>query len=244
MSVQVFDPEPLKKIAQELGDELPAIAAGSQSIGFGPATLERLSGLGKKLTAVDGSIVKTLARIAKLSWIKVGDGNPTCGYRLHTQFEILRGIPNRIDATSANPKGQADERVVLEQTLEPDRLYVMDRGYNKEKLWIAIHSKSSGYIYRVRDNFAHQVIKERTLSPADLAEGVVADQLIKPSSETTTLDHAMRLVVVRAEPHTSHGRRAGRKFSNTGPSCSGQIQIVTDQLDIPAELIAEIYRLR
>ncbi len=243
-SVQIFDPEPLKKIAQELGDELPSVATRPPSKGFERSTVERLSGLEKTITAVDGSIVKTLARIAKLSWIKVGDGNPTCGYRLHTQFEILRGIPNRIDATSANPKGQADERVVLGQTLESDRLYVMDRGYHKEKLWNAIHNKSSGYICRVRDNFVHQVTEERTLSPADTDVGVLADRVIKPSSKTTTIDHPMRLVVARATPHTSRGRRAGRKFSSTGPSCNGQIQIVTDQLDIPAELIAEIYRLR
>ncbi|MCY2974591.1 MAG: hypothetical protein NTW52_07985 [Planctomycetota bacterium] len=34
---------------------------------------------------------------------------------MHTQFEILKGIPNRIDVTFANPKGLADERVVLEK---------------------------------------------------------------------------------------------------------------------------------
>jgi hypothetical protein len=78
--------------------------------------------LGKTTSAVDGSIVQILARIAKLAWITVGDGEPTCGYRLHTQFEILKGIPSRIDATSATTKGTADERSVLERTLEPDRL--------------------------------------------------------------------------------------------------------------------------
>jgi len=183
-SVQVFDPEPLKKIAQELGAQLPSMLSRPRSKGFDPATIDRFSSLGKTITAVDGSIVKTLARVAGLSWIKVGDGNPTCGYRLHTQFEILRGIPNRIDATSANPKGPADERVVLERTLESDRLYVMDRGYNKFALWNAIHNKQSGYICRVRDNFDHHVIEERSLNPADEEAGVLADHIIAPNSKT------------------------------------------------------------
>jgi len=100
------------------------------------------------------------------------------------------------------------------------------------------------YTCRVRDNFAHQVLEERPLSSADLAAGVLADQIISSSSKTATLDHPLRLVVVRAAPNPSRGRRAGRKFSSPGPSCNGQIPIVTNQLDIPVVLIAEICRLR
>lgn len=111
-SVQVFDPEPLNRIAQKLEDQLPSVLSRPRSKGFDPATIDRFSIRGKTITAVDGSIVKTLARVAGLSWIKVGNDNPACGYRFHAQFEILRGIPNRIDATSANPRGPADERVV------------------------------------------------------------------------------------------------------------------------------------
>lgn len=243
-SVRIFDPEPLKRIAKELGDRLPQSLTRNKSKDYDPSKIERLSGLGKTITAVDGSIVKVLARIAHLAWIKVGDGNPTCGYRLHTQFEILRGIPHRIDATSANPKGASDERVVLEKTLEPDRLYVTDRGYQKWKLWNAIHAKGSSYVCRVKDNTAYEVVEERPLGEADTQAGVLSDQIIKPTSETAKLDHPIRLIIVRGPVHTSRGRTNGRKFSSTGPSCDGFIRIVTDMLDVPAELIAEIYRLR
>ena len=155
-----------------------------RSKGFDPATVDRFSSRGKTITVVDGSIVKTLARVAGLSWIKVGDGNLTCGYRLYAQFEILRSIPNRIDATSADPKGPADERVVLEQTLESDRLYLMDWGYSKFALRNAIYNKQSGYICRVRDKFDHHVIEERPLNPADEGAGVLADHIIAPNSKT------------------------------------------------------------
>ena len=80
-SVSIFDPEPLKQIAKELADQLPNSLARKQSKGYQEATLDRLSSLGKTITAVDGSIVQILARIAKLAWITVGDGEPTCGYR-------------------------------------------------------------------------------------------------------------------------------------------------------------------
>ena len=66
---------------KELADQLPNSLARKQSKGYQEATLDRLSSLGKTITAVDGSIVQILARIAKLAWITVGDGEPTCGYR-------------------------------------------------------------------------------------------------------------------------------------------------------------------
>jgi hypothetical protein len=53
--VAVFDPEPLKEIAQELFDQLPDVSAG------------RFDVVGQPLTAVDGSVVETLARVARLS---------------------------------------------------------------------------------------------------------------------------------------------------------------------------------
>jgi IS4 transposase len=62
--------------------------------------------------------------------------------------------------------------------------------------------------------------------------------------EYCILVHPVRLVCVTCSPHTSRGRRRGRNFSSTGPSSDGVLRIVTDMLDLPAEIIAELYRLR
>jgi len=243
-SVTIFDPEPLKQIARELGDRLPAVQNRKLSKGDQASKLDQLSAVGKTITAVDGTIVKILARIAQLAWIQIGDGNPTCGYRLHTQFEILKGVPHRIDATSANPRGAADERAVLEQTLASDRLYVMDRGYQKWKLWNAIVAKGSSYLCRVRDNIKYEVIDSKTLRAADIQAGVISDQIIRIASTREQVDHPVRMVIVQGKPHTSRGRRDGRKLSSTGPGSDGSIRLVTDMQDVPADLIAEMYRLR
>ena len=98
----------------------------------------RFAAVGQTLTAVDGSVVETLARVARLSWLPKAKGASLCGYRLHTQFEVLRGVPSRIDVTPAKPKGEHDERAVLARSVEPDRMYMMDRGYAQFSLWNAI----------------------------------------------------------------------------------------------------------
>ncbi len=82
-SVRIFDPEGLKAIAKELGDQLLKVQHRQISKGIQTAKLDQLSSLGKTITAVDGSIVQVLARVANLAWVRIGDGPPTCGYRLH-----------------------------------------------------------------------------------------------------------------------------------------------------------------
>ena len=231
-SVSVFDPEPLKQIAAELADQIPQPGQG------------RFDSIGKTMTAVDGSVVDTIVRVARLAWLPKAGGKMNCGYRLHTQFEIFRSTISRVDVTGSKPKGEADERAVLARTVEADRCYLMDRGYAKFTLWNDIHAANSSYVCRVRDNSVYEVIEEKHLTAADLKAGVISDQIVKfgGSKADNAPDHTVRLVTVSVSKHTSRGNSA--TGSSTGPSCDGKLRLVTDLLDIPAELISEAYRLR
>ncbi|WP_164102277.1 IS4 family transposase [Candidatus Laterigemmans baculatus] len=233
-SVSLFDPEPLKEIAAELSEQFPQPKQG------------RFDEIGKTITAVDGSVVDTVVRVARLAWLPKSGQKTNCGYRLHTQFEVFRGTVSRIDVTGSKPKGEADERAVLARTVEPDRCYVIDRGYAKFTLWNAIHQAQSSYVCRVRDNSAYEVVEQRELSDSDRAAGVLSDEIVefgKSSKKDSRPDHITRLVIVSAPAHTSRGK-SRKKGSSTGPDCDGKLRIATDMLDIPAELIAELYRLR
>ena len=44
-------------------------------------------------------------------------------FRLHTQFDLQRGVPIRIDVTEGIGHGKANERAVLARTLETGRCY-------------------------------------------------------------------------------------------------------------------------
>jgi hypothetical protein len=231
-SVTIFDPEPLKQMAAELAHEIPSAGAG------------KFDAVGQQITAVDGSVIDTVVRVAQLAWLPKAKGNSLSAYRLHTHFEVLRGVPHRIDVTPANPKGEYDERAVLEKAIEPDRCYVTDRGYAKFALFNAIVAAGSSYVCRVRDNSAYETQETHALSEADLAAGVLSDELVllgQGRKEGECPDHAVRIVTVAAKPHTSRGKYRG---GSTGASCDGKLRIATNRLDLPAELISEIYRLR
>ena len=230
-SVTVFDPEPLAELAEELSAKLP------------DRTPEQFDVIDKKITAVDGSVFRVLTQVAELAWLPKGEGKYSCGYRLHAQFEVFRGAPSRIDVTSANPKGEADERQVLGRTVEPERCYLMDRGYEKYVLWNAIHAKGSQYACRVKDTAKYAVISETEPSEEDRAAGVISDQLIQfgtPNSRTTPPDHPTRIVIVKVDPHDSRRSKNGV----SGPSSDGYLRIATNNLYAPAEIIAALYLLR
>jgi hypothetical protein len=231
-SVSVFDPEPLKEIASQLAAQVPA-GKGAD-----------FSAIHQRITAVDGSVFDTVARVAELAWMPMAGGKYKHAYRLHTHFEVLRGVPSCIEVTSANPKGDDDERAVLHRTLESDRCYVTDRGYGKFSLWNAIVDKGSSYVCRARDNSAYDVVEQREISSEDLAEGVLSDQIVELGKDRKDADrphHKVRIVIVAETPHTSRGKYSG---GSTGPSSDGKLRIATNLLDVPAELISKLYRLR
>lgn len=230
-SVTIFDPEPLGRLAEELSRKLP------------DRTPEKFDVIDKTITAVDGSVFRVLTQIAHLAWLPKGEGKSSCGYRLHAQFEVFRGTPSRIDVTSANPKGEADERQVLGRTVESERCYLLDRGYEKYVLWNTIHAKGSEYVCRVRDSAKYTVISETELTDEDHAANVVSDQLIQfgtPNSRITPPDHPTRIVIVKVKPHDSRRTKSGA----SGPSSDGYLRIVTNNLHAPAEIIAALYELR
>lgn len=234
-SVRLFDPEPLKGVAATLATQIPSAQPG------------RFDAIGRQLTAVDGSVFKTAVRVASLAWLpSKGNGKnqspPLCGYRMHTHFEILRGIPERIDLTAAKPKGPQDERAVLASVLQSDRCYVIDRGYAKFELFNQIHAIGSSYICRARDNSTPQILRYRELSETDRQAGVRVDCEVilgtsaASGSSTVATDHPVRYLEIEVPPHVRTGRG--------GVASDGKLRLVTDLMDVPAELIAEAYRLR
>jgi hypothetical protein len=161
-------------------------------------------------------------------------------WRLHTHFEVDRSVPARIDVTP-DGGGDNDERAVLERTLETDRLYVMDRGYAKFSLFDRIVALGSSYVCRLRDNSAWTVLEERPLTDADRAEGILSDQVVKFARSKGNPDHPIRLVCIATSPHTSRGKYRG---GSTGVDSDGILRLATNLLDVPAEIISLIFRLR
>lgn len=189
-----------------------------------PLTAGREAEALKGLMAVDGSIFSALPRMAWALW----EDAEHRGVKLHLHFDVLKGVP--ADATLT--KAACSETAALAAALRPGRLYVVDRGYADYALFAKIVAADSSLIARVKDNTAFAVQEERPLTAAAQAAGVVRDVVISRLGTAHHKDHLkrpMRLVIVQ---------RVDRDGKITA------LWLVTDRLDLDAELVALAYRYR
>jgi hypothetical protein len=224
----VFDPERLREIIGELAQQTRPVrdVVGKE--------VQQL------LTAVDGSVVQTLSTIARAAYLKTKQGESRSAWRLHTHFDVDRGVPIRIDVTPGRNSGKAEEKNMLRCRLAADHCYILDRWYAQFQLFDEIHAIGSSYVCRIRDNSNWQVIEQRVLSPQASAANIVSDALVELGSSCRP-KHQVRVVLVKATPNL---RRGGRHGGGAAPSSDGLLRIATNLRDVPAELIAEMYRHR
>lgn len=231
-ATDVFDPARLREIIGELAAEVGRGA--SLSAGH----------VNQVLLAVDGSVVQTLATVTEAAYLKTTRGEGRSAWRLHTHFDVERGVPTQIDVTCGKNGGSSGERAMLRKNLAADHCYVMDRGYAQFKLFDDIQVLGSSYVCRVRDNSCCTVLEERALSEAALRVDIVSDRLVTlgaGAGGSKPPDHPVRLIEIRITPNRPRGKTKGGK---TGPPSDGVLRIATNLYDVPAEVVANLYRHR
>jgi Transposase DDE domain len=176
------------------------------------------------LTAVDGSLLPALPRMVWALWM---DERHRAA-KLHLQFDILKAVP--CDATIT--AGASSEPAQLQAMLHAGRLYVLDRGYASYELFRDVLRAGSSLVARIKDTAALGVTAEQTLTAEARAAGVVRDTRLHRLGTlygADSLRHPLRLVVVRRT-----------KVDGTAE----ELWLLTDLVDLPAELIALAYRYR
>ena len=232
-AVEVFDPERLKGIIDVLAAKVR------------PVRDVRKGHFSHTLTAVDGSVVKTLKSIAEATFMSDKNGGSHGAWRLHTHFDIDRHVPASIEVTPGSNSGHNDEKHRLRKAIKSDHRYVMDRWHAQYTLWNAIAAKESSYVCRIRDNSGlDDIVEERQVSEGAAADGVLRDVVVNlgPSCKADARpDHPVRVILIKTTPHT---KRGGRKGGTAGPPSDGILRIATNLLDVPAEVLADIYKHR
>ena len=217
-AASVFDAQHLEEIIAELAASIPQ------------PTLNREQQALKNLTAVDGSLLPALSKMAWALWL---DEEHRAG-KMHVAFEVFRGIPVKVTLT----EGNGNEKQQLRKMLEPDRLYVVDRGYAEYQLFQDILDRGSSFIGRIRSNAVWTVVEERPVSAKAKAAGVRRDLVVRLGSDKSgaALKQPLRIVEVETGKTNSQG-----PTSETGPEI---LLLATDRLDLDAELVALGYRFR
>jgi hypothetical protein len=224
-AMRVFDADLLAEIVQELLAQIPQ------------SSDSRLKALKHIPTAVDGTLLKELPQIAQACYATRRD----LGWKLHTHFEILRGVPTQARVTDASGAGATAEAAMLKSMLQSDRCYVTDRGYECFSLFNAIRSAGSSYVCRVKNDHYFTVSERRPLSDEAQAAGVLKDELGRMGSPNTKraepIDHVQRRIEVRVLEHLRGPTRKQKTVTR-------DLVLATNLTDVPAEVIVLLYRFR
>lgn len=223
-AARVFDADLLLGIIGEMVEQLPPVKGN-------PA----FDDIKAVLTLVDGTLLPALPKLVQAMW----QNDQNRAFKLHTHFELLRGVPVRMDLTDAN----TDERDVLEACLQSGRVYVMDRGYAKFALFGRIIQAGSSFVCRIRDNSLFDVLETRLPTSDAARAGIVRDMVVRftgKMAREADLDQPLRIVEVKCTPHRKPSGHNGRG----GPEQGDTLLIATDVLNAPAEVIALIYKHR
>lgn len=208
-----FDAAALQAIVAELAQQAWPLQSGQDA--------ELLRGL----TAVDGSLLPALPKMAGALWID----EEHRAAKLHLHFDVFRGVPCHATVTDGN----GNEKKELRAALQPGRLYVIDRGYAEYQLFQDIINAQSSFIGRIRSNAVFEVVDERPLSADAQQASVLRDRVVWLGCETSgqVFKQKLRLVEVTTGKTDSQGR----------PEV---LLLASDRLDLDAAWIALGYKYR
>ena len=232
----VFDPELLRHLFEELAQRTQALDAVPR-----PSALPEVL----SLIAADSSLWKTLPRMAKALYEQPLTRSRKGGLKGHFQFDILKGAPVGAHFTP----GALDDRPSLAQHLRPGVLYVIDRGYQDYNLYAAIQAAHSSFLARLREDSVYAVLEQRTLTSRDEAAGVYWDAVVRLGAEAAPDAPPLRVLkarLVSPPPHNLHPRCKGGKhksYTRHEPLIQEWI-LVTDRLDLDADLLVLLYHYR
>lgn len=224
---EAFEPDKLKPIIARLAARVTAKGVD-----------KKLEELQYAVQLTDSTLLRTLPGLVCTRYNQRKDGEDYHAWRVHMEFEV--GMPAATRATVTGVRKGGDERKTLKRRVRQGCCYVMDRGYHDVSLFNRIHEHDSRYVCRVRDFANYNVVKELPLSPQQVAEGIISDQIVLVGQRRTEPPtHRVRLVIVKAEVHPKRTKKGVK------PS-SGRILLLSNLTakEAPAELVGLLYRYR
>jgi hypothetical protein len=200
----------------------------------------RIKDLEKILVAVDGSLLPALPKMIWALWL---DEDHKAA-KLHLEFDLLKSVPTQASLTDGN----GNEKTILRKQLRSDKIYVLDAGYAQYSLLEDILKARSSFVCRLRDNAVWETLYEKELSPQDRNVGIQRDLVVHLGSKVKQDDLCTPVRVIEIHHFDPVPRRRPSRVSSkkTFRTRDGDytLLIVTDLLELPAELIALIFRFR
>jgi hypothetical protein len=144
------------------------------------------------------------------------------GIKLHTLLDLKGSIPSFIAVTEA---GVHEVNILDELLPEAGAIYIMDRGYlDFERLYI-LHQCASFFVVRAKANTR---LRRLYSTPVDKSTGLRCDQIVVPIGFYPRKNYPDKL----------------RRVVFVDTDKNNRLNLLTNQMTLPALTIAELYRCR
>lgn len=225
---KVVDPARLGPIIQSLRAELQKRRVDGRL----PADLQELT---RQIIAVDGTFLHALADVA---WA-VAARNQRQGQKHRARLDVHVDVDTWLPELITVPDVGESEADNAARHITPGAIHVYDRGFISFHLIAAHFEQTAAGAWTPRADFVvrtkqpgsnailYETISECTLTPAASAAAVISDRLVrcKHLSRNTGVEVVLREIVLQG---------------SDGQDC----RLLTSLLELPAEVIALLYRQR
>jgi hypothetical protein len=233
---KLADPERLQPVITALRAQLEAKGRTKVQDAAGAKGLAELL---QKTVAVDGTLLPAMADVA---WA-IRSTNKGKGDRLKARLDCQLSVESWLPEAIVVPEPEQSESDVAQQLIQPGKIYLYDRGYSAYSL-INAHYEEAGDEYQA---IAHYVIRyrpaggnspqlreatERELTDKDRAAGVISDRVGRFISSKNSRHHILNVPI----------REVIVQYEQDGELKT--VRLITNLLDVPAAVIAQLYRYR
>ena len=225
---QLFDYQHLQGLIQDLRGDLPNLHKQDSE----------LAKLLEKSRAMDGSYFRVAADVQWALHQAKPDKKMMGSVRLNCQFCCKTGCPDGLNVTGDDGISEgaaATQLLAPKENAESDLIYLFDSGVVKFSYLRAILDRECHFLCSLSKSVGFDAQRELPLDEAARAAGVVSDRVgyltssHAPRGKDAAPDVLMREVLINYIDR--HGK-------------TKQLRLLTDLIDLPARLIAELYKHR
>ena len=142
--------------------------------------------------------------------------------KMHTLIDLRGSIPTFVAITTGKVN---DVRMLDKMPVQEDAVYTMDRGYIDYARLYAIHKQGAFFVIRAKDNLKFQRLYSLS---KDKEAGIRADQVITLITKKSKKGYPERL----------------RRVSYVDKERNKRLVFLTNNFDIPAKTVADVYKQR
>jgi len=142
--------------------------------------------------------------------------------KLHTLIDLRGNVPTFILVST----GKMHDVTALDSLpIEAGAFYLMDKGYIDYRRLYCFATACAYFVTRLKDNAQYHVVESRE---ADKSAGIICDQTIQLTGTTSAQDYPANL----------------RRVKYRDPDTDDLYEFLTNNIDLPAAVIAQLYKQR